>query len=405
MGPVSTTIAGRAATPPRAVHAGRVARIDPALPRVLTIVLTLRLVLGVDAWLVTALRPGSDAAVSWDGLQLTGGGLTGALIAPWQRDDALWFQRVAERGYGHDARAAFLPVYPATEHVTAWLVGGGAILAGLLVSTVAAVVALTLLHRLVRTRLDTATADRCVLYLALLPTGFFLLAPYSEALFLAFAVGSVLAASRGRFAAAGVVAALAAATRPQGVLLVVPIAIEVCADMRNRRAAGQRPLRLGYAALLLPVAALGALELWLRGSLGFAAGSLTVEHAFWGNHEAAPWTVLGDSLRAIASGGHPEELLNLLALLAAVSSLPFMARRLPPAWTALAVVWVMPLLLRENQYSPLMSASRFLLVTFPLAVLLARAGASPRVHRLVTTLSPALLVLLFANFVRFHLVG
>ena len=60
-------------------------------------------------------------------------------------------------------------------------------------------------------------ARLAVLVTALAPMSFFLSAVYSESLYLALSVGLFYAARRGRFLTAGLLAALAAATRSAGV--------------------------------------------------------------------------------------------------------------------------------------------------------------------------------------------
>ena len=60
----------------------------------------------------------------------------------------------------------------------------------------------------------------------LFPTGFFLVGGYPHGLFLLLAVGSMYAMRRRRWWLAGLLAALAGATRQVGVLLAAPFAYE-----------------------------------------------------------------------------------------------------------------------------------------------------------------------------------
>lgn len=379
-------------------------RLDPALPRVLTLVLGVRAALALEGWLVTSLAPGNDAAVAWQGLRVPQSGITGALLAPWQRDDAIWYQRIAERGFAHDGSAAFFPLFPGTVHVAAVLLGGAYVLAALMVSTIAMAAGLLLLHRLVRADAGHAAADRAVTYLALAPTAFFLLAPYTESLFLALAVGAFLCARRRRFLLAGILAGLAATCHFQGVILAVPIGLEMLSDARERRCGGSRPLRPAYLGLALPFAGFLAVDLMDRAVLGFSGGMVEV-HTGWGDQRSTPWSILADSVRAIGSGSHPEEVFNLVTMLAMLVAIPVMARRFAPSYAALTAALVLPLLFREPQYSPMMSVVRFALVVFPVFALLGVLGANRRLHRALMVAFPVLLLLFFADFVRFHLVG
>ena len=65
-------------------------------------------------------------------------------------------------------------------------------------------------------------ARRTVVLIAFFPAAVFFSAAYTESLFLALSVGVLLAARRERWALAGALGALAAATRSMGVLLIVP---------------------------------------------------------------------------------------------------------------------------------------------------------------------------------------
>ncbi len=96
----------------------------------------------------------------------------------------------------------------------------------MVVNAVAFVVALTGLWRLVRRDFDPGVADRTVLYVAVFPVAFFLIAPFTESLFLAAAVWSILGARERRWGLVAVAGLLAGLTRPQGALLVLPLGWE-----------------------------------------------------------------------------------------------------------------------------------------------------------------------------------
>jgi Dolichyl-phosphate-mannose-protein mannosyltransferase len=380
---------------------------DPALPQAIAIVAGLRVSLGLVAWGSITVDP--ITGVGGDHLELlipTGSRLW-PWVGPWQRWDALWYEHIARSGYGQGAvDAAFYPLYPGLVHLLAPLTGGETALAALLLSTVALVAALLVLHRLVRSDLGPRTADRTILYLAAAPAGFFLLAGFTESLFLLLAAGTVLAARRGRPAAAGGLAALAALCRSTGVLLVAPLLVEAVADARRRRREGRRPaVRPAHVAALLPLAAAAGWDLWVRLHLGVAGGGLSLQHDVWGNHPVAPWTALHDSLVTVLRGGHPEEALNLASSLALVLALPLMLGRLPASYAAYTAVSLLPIVCRESLVTPQESSGRYLLAVFPVFVLLARAGRRPWVDRLVLATFPVLLGALVADFAHFGFLG
>ena len=129
----------------------------------------------------------------------------GWLVDVWARWDSAWFVRIAEDGYGTDARQApaFFPLFPALVAVLGRALGGHYVLAGVVVSMAAAAAAFALLFRLAEERLGAEGARRTILYVAVFPVSLFLGAVYSESLFLLLSVGAFLLAQRGRLGAAG----------------------------------------------------------------------------------------------------------------------------------------------------------------------------------------------------------
>jgi Mannosyltransferase (PIG-V) len=401
---------GRAAAGRLAARVAAVARAaarDPALPQALALVAGLRVALGLVAWGSIVLSPITGVGGDHLELLLPTSSRLWPWVGPWQRWDALWYEHIARSGYVRGtADGAFYPLFPGLTHLLAPLAGGVTALAALLLSTVALAGALLLLHHLVRTDLDPGTADRTLLYLALAPAAFFLLAGYTESLFLLLATGALLAARRGHPAAAGGLAGLAALCRSTGVLLVAPLLVEAVADARRRHRDGRgRALRPAHLAVLLPLVTAAGWDLWVRLRLGVPGGALTLEREVWGTHLAAPWTALHDSLVTVLRGGHPEEVLNFTSSLALVLALPAMVGRLPLSYVGYTAVSLVPVVCRESLVTPQESSGRYLLAVFPVFVLLARAGRRPWVDRLVLSTFPVLLGALVADFAHFGFLG
>ena len=125
-------------------------------------------------------------------------------------------------------------------------------LAGLVVSLAASLAAFVLLHRLAEERLGAEGARRTVLYLAVFPMSLFLIAVYSESLFLMLARRG-LRARRARQVAAGLGArpVWRSLTRIAGVALLPALAFMAWRSPNRRRAlAGRRP---AGRALLPPI--------------------------------------------------------------------------------------------------------------------------------------------------------
>lgn len=154
-------------------------------------------------------------------------------FAPAARWDSVWYLHIAASGYFSRSATAFFPLYPLMIHLGTVLFGSG-ILAGTLISLVSMTVGLYLLHRLVGLDLSDAQARATVLLVAFFPVSFFLSAVYTEALFLMLSVGAIYAARLDRWAWAGVLGALAAATHSNGVLVALPLAVIYLYGPRSR---------------------------------------------------------------------------------------------------------------------------------------------------------------------------
>jgi hypothetical protein len=122
-----------------------------------------------------------------------------------------------------------------------------------------------------RGRLGERGGRQALFFLLLYPTAFYLLAMYSESLFLLLALAAFREARRDRPGAAALFGLLAGTTRLTALALALPLAIEAYSAARTGEipaGSDRRALRRGVLAGLAPVA--GAL-LWIFG-VGLFAG-------------------------------------------------------------------------------------------------------------------------------------
>ncbi len=320
-------------------------------------------------------------------------GATGDLLAaPFARWDSVWYMAISTGGYGDGAREAFFPLYPLVVRIASVPLRSP-LVAGALASTALLAVALVLLHRLVALDFDRRVARNAVLVTALFPMSFFFSAVYNESLFLSLSIGAIYAARSERWALAGALGALAAATRSAGVLLLVPLAILYLWDGGRVRGRSPRPLRadalwlglvpLGLVAYCVylklgggdALAPFHAQEVWFRTFAGpFAgawdgvvAGVQGVRQLLSGARDPVFFREAGGDPFVVAH--HNIELLGWLVLtvVATIGAL----RRLPAAYGAyLLAALALPLSYPVGP-QPLMSLPRFVSVLFPLAIWLA----------------------------------
>ncbi len=123
------------------------------------------------------------------------------LLGVWQRFDVIHYTRIATFGY-HDVQlTVFYPLFPLLIKLAAPLVGGHVLLAALVVSNIACLLALIVFYRLLADeQFEAGASRRALMYLLVFPAGFFLLVPYTESLFLLLSLLCFREARRGRWA-------------------------------------------------------------------------------------------------------------------------------------------------------------------------------------------------------------
>ena len=316
------------------------------------------------------------------------GGLAQYLTAPWWRWDTIWYLKIAEHGYADYGTTAFLPLYPLLIRGLGVLLGGHLLLAALLISTIASFGALLCLYRLAEKLSQVPqVAPWTVLAAVLLPVSFFLMAGYTEAVFLWLTFGALLAWMEGRWGWFALLAALATLTRHQGILLAllaVPLCLRALWEMlrkRSARAAWGAQMRLLEKALAVglagPVAYLGwvlVVGLLLRAPLPWeplaASNGWNLHYTWPGAGIVADLSMLVQPALAVRLGlGLSTLLLDALAALLTGAALLVVARRLPPELLLYAwAMWCLALVKVQSQ-GLTVSAARYLLPLLPLAIL------------------------------------
>lgn len=174
----------------------------------------------------------------------------------WGGFDGVHYITIAESGYIADNTQAFFPIYPYLVSKMSLIFGGNALLAGLAVSNVSLLIAVALFWRLLRLDMNSSRAYQTVVLLLVFPTSYYLGAVYSEATFLGLLFGAFLAARRRKWVIAGVLGAVASATRPVGIFLFPALVVEW---WQQRATSAQNRVAVG-SILLIPLGLL--LYMW-----------------------------------------------------------------------------------------------------------------------------------------------
>lgn len=291
----------------------------------------------------------------------------------WVRFDAGWYRQIAVEGYsytaGEQSTVAFFPTYPLLVRLVAKgpfaSPGGEAYAAGIAVTLASGLAALTLFARWCRRWLDGREAWVALGCLMVWPFAFFLYgAMYSDALYLALAIGAFLLLERDRPLEAGLVGALATATRVVGPALVVGL------------------LWRGWERSRLPEA---RLPRWWAPALALSAGGVLAYCVFLGVRFDAPfafvdqtgvpgwdqaagpktWFKIRFVEEMIETTGsiRLRNLSHLAALVTALAFVPTVVRRFGRGYGAYAaLVLVVPALSSKN----FLGLGRYALAAFPI---------------------------------------
>lgn len=326
------------------------------------------------------------------------------VFAAW---DSGWYWDIAMRGYYFrpDAQSsiAFFPLYPVLMRFAAAPFGGSASatwVAGIVVAFAANVLALIEIHRFAERIFGSREiARRTVLYITVFPWSLFLGHVYAESIFL---LTSVLALSRAydrRWVQAGVWGALATLTRPNGVLIGVPLALLACRDRPSIR----QVMRRAVALAPIPIALTGfcAYVFMLTGN---PFGWMSAQ-SHWGYSLGhAPWQQLQRVIAVFIENGPYQyfftsdiavvELLQAATAIAFVALTPLVFRRLGAAMGT----YVLVSLLVPLSSNTLEGLGRYASVLFPVFLLVA-AATTVRMHEVIIIVSLVLRTLLVCLFV------
>lgn len=214
------------------------------------------------------------------------------IFAAW---DSGWYFDIARRGYYFNpdgqSSVAFFPLYPLLMRALAWPFGGtdkAIWLAGIVISCAAFALALVVLHRFTHRMFgDREVARRTVLYLAVFPFSLFFTRVYAESLLLLMTVLAISDAYEHRWWRAGVWAALATLTRPNGILIGLPLLLLA---LRGRPSFRDLTTRAG--ALSLAVLAMGGYCVYVYGLSGDPLGWLASQQHWNYSLGNPPWQQL-----------------------------------------------------------------------------------------------------------------
>lgn len=313
----------------------------------------------------------------------------------WNRWDAPHYVDIIRNGYVSTGEAArwivFFPLFPWLSRGVMFIVRN-AVTSAFVVSTIASLAAPWLLYRLAEIDEGSERAQSAVFFLAIFPTSYFLHIGYTESLFLALSLGAFVAARRGKWAVAGIVGALAALSRINGVLLIPALVLEAWSEWRKTRRFDARWLWIAFIGVGL------AIYLALNKSV---AGSFfafrTYQRDVWNRRPAMPWVSIYDAWLSVWERGPQQSIMvgwqELFFTLIAIAVTVWAWFRLRPSYAAWATLNV--LLWTSTGF--LLSAPRYALAVFPIYLCFARISENRPVVRTAIVIWSLIFLGLFAT--------
>ena len=305
--------------------------------------------------------------------------------------DGLWYRMLADHGYpthvSHlQTTLGFFPAYPGivwvVSHVFVVPVARYEILsttiAGVIVSGIGGLVATVLVQRLATGWWGEYAGRKAVLIFCLFPGSVVFSMVYAEGILLPLAAGCILALQKRRWVLAGALAAVATATEPEALVLVVVCAVSAALEL-YRRGFADRSARRSLIAPALSVVGVSAFAGFLWAWAGSPFASFIAQRDGWSEktdlfalvHLAQ---VTADQI-SFSHFNHPTIDLNLVVgLVGAVVLIVLLVLvvRDRREMSVEAIVWTLGIswLAMTSEYTP--PNPRLLITAFPAVIVLAR---------------------------------
>jgi hypothetical protein len=287
--------------------------------------------------------------------------------------DARWYESIARGGYqfvpGEMCNAPFAPLFPILMRLVAIPLGNSETslyISGILVSNAALIVSLIYLMALLLVEgHDELTASRAAWYVLIFPTTLFLSAGYPMSLYMALAMAAFYHARKAQWPLVGVLAGLAALSRPDGLLLSGGLAVEYYLQNGLR-------IRKELFNLIWGPLALAGWIVYQAIKLGHPLAFFSAQSAW---NSCPIWTVLASTRAPLQLG--PPALFIVLTI--------FGLTRLRPSYSAFTIL-MGAVMFTANRY---WSITRFILVLFPVYMMLGILARKYRWLHIAYTMSSA----------------
>jgi len=271
-----------------------------------------------------------------------------ALLGVWERFDTLWYMQISRHGYDSPAATVFYPLYPGLIRGISFITHSD-LAAALTISTGASFFLCWGALRLFELDYSADIALRAVLLWMVWPASFAFFAGYPDSLLCALTIWAIYFARSSRWLPAGALGLLAGSTKAVGCFTALPL-LWIAWKKRERS---------GLIAAVMCVAGVASYQVWL--AFNRFPPAAQVYKVFWATSTVAPWTSLGEAIRALARSGDRLLLLNLGVF--AVVGVAALMRPVRTEYKIYAIA-AMCLFLTKHTQPLLQSTSRYSLTLF-----------------------------------------
>lgn len=296
-------------------------------------------------------------------------------LSPWYRFDTVHYLEIASEGYSDNSHnSAYPPLFPTLIRLVN-LVIPSLMGSAMVVSNLAAILCFWLFYILIRDQVSETTAQRALYWLAVFPTTFLLFQPYTESLFFALLLATLITIQRKQWWWAGLFAGLATVTRFLGILLTVVFIWEVYHVIKQQKMQALRrewmiPLTAGFAPVIFFASHLMILKFYSHAPLPWEAVSFG-----WGEKFGWPWAGFIGTIREIFIDPTLElqvgRIFNLLGSIFVPITLIATGKKAPVAWQLLFWLIYLSSVAKLSNAGAFYSAFRYFLPIIPIYLFLA----------------------------------
>ncbi len=301
-------------------------------------------------------------------------GAASLLTGVFTQWDGKWYLELVRSGYPQrvpaditfnqlEARAAFFPMFPGAVKIVDAVLPGGDTMAALALNFVLGAISVVLVGLLARRVFSDSVAARSMILYAVFPGSFVLSFAYSEALFIVVSAAGLLFLLDERWMLAGLAAAMATATRPNGVAIVFACFVAAAIAVKTKRE--------WSAVVAVLIAPLGfvAFQLYVDETANERGIWFRVQREAWSEGVSFGLTAWENSIGFVTSPfDSPADALTFVSLFAlAIMIFAAFKKRLPWPWIAYSAVVIALMLVPET----VTARPRFVFTAFPLFIAVA----------------------------------